>query len=197
MPTATVHAWNDTGWRHDGAHARLIAFDLDNTLAVSKQPMKPDMTVRIEALTELMPVAIVTGGGRELVISQVLDVLGPRADLSNLHVMPAGGSSYYRWREGAWRLEYERTLSARDRDAAILSLTRRARELGMWPEHPWGSPSRIVAARSRSRLWVSSRRSRRSAAGIPTTPKSAGSSPRWRATSVICAYARAATQVSM
>ena len=138
MPTATVHAWNDTGWRHDGAHARLIAFDLDNTLAVSKQPMKPDMTVRIEALTELMPVAIVTGGGRELVISQVLDVLGPRADLSNLHVMPAGGSSYYRWREGAWRLEYERTLSARDRDAAILSLTRRARELGMWPEHPWG-----------------------------------------------------------
>lgn len=140
MPTATVHAWNDTGWRHDGAHARLIAFDLDNTLAVSKQPMKPDMTVRIEALTELMPVAIVTGGGRELVISQVLDVLGPRADLSNLHVMPAGGSSYYRWREGAWRLEYERTLSARDRDAAILSLTRRARELGMWPEHPWGEP---------------------------------------------------------
>ena len=138
MPTATVHAWNDTGWRHDGAHARLIAFDLDNTLAVSKQPMKPDMTVRIEALTELMPVAIVTGGGRELVISQVLDVLDPRADLSNLHVMPAGGSSYYRWREGAWRLEYERTLSARDRDAAILSLTRRARELGMWPEHPWG-----------------------------------------------------------
>lgn len=90
MPTATVYAWNDTGWRHDGAHARLIAFDLDNTLAVSKQPMKPDMTVRIEALTELMPVAIVTGGGRELVISQVLDVLGPRADLSNLHVMPAG-----------------------------------------------------------------------------------------------------------
>ena len=86
---------DDTGWRHDGAHARLIAFDLDNTLAVSKQPMKPDMTVRIEALTELMPVAIVTGGGRELVISQVLDVLGPRADLSNLHVMPAGGSSYY------------------------------------------------------------------------------------------------------
>ena len=140
MPTATVYAWNDTGWRHDGAHARLIAFDLDNTLAVSKQPMKPDMTVRIEALTELMPVAIVTGGGRELVISQVLDVLGPRADLSNLHVMPAGGSSYYRWREGAWRLEYERTLSARDRDAAILSLTRRARELGMWPEHPWGEP---------------------------------------------------------
>ena len=140
MPAATVHAWNDTGWRHDGAHARLIAFDLDNTLAVSKQPMKPDMTVRIEALTELMPVAIVTGGGRELVISQVLDVLGPRADLSNLHVMPAGGSSYYRWREGAWRLEYERTLSARDRDAAILSLTRRARELGMWPEHPWGEP---------------------------------------------------------
>ena len=140
MPTATVYAWNDTGWRHDGAHARLIAFDLDNTLAVSKQPMKPDMTVRIEALTELMPVAIVTGGGRELVISQVLDVLGPRADLSNLHVMPAGGSSYYRWREGAWRLEYERTLSARDRDAAILSLTQRARELGMWPEHPWGEP---------------------------------------------------------
>ena len=38
--------------------------------------MKPDMTVRIEALTELMPVAIVTGGGRELVISQVLDVRG-------------------------------------------------------------------------------------------------------------------------
>lgn len=138
MPTATVHAWNDTGWRHDGAHARLIAFDLDNTLAVSKQPMKPDMTVRIEALTELMPVAIVTGGGRELVISQVLDVLGPRADLSNLHVMPAG-IELLPLARGRMASGIREDAVGQDRDAAILSLTRRARELGMWPEHPWGA----------------------------------------------------------
>lgn len=31
----------------------------------------------------------------------------------------------------------------------------------------------------------------------PDDTKSGGSSPRWRATSVICAYARAATRVSM
>ena len=197
MPTATVHAWNDTGWRHDGAHARLIAFDLDNTLAVSKQPMKPDMTVRIEALTELMPVAIVTGGGRELVISQVLDVLGPRADLSNLHVMPGGGIELLPLARGrmASGIREDAVGPGQGRGHIVADSTRpRAGHVAGAPvgESIEDRGSQItfsalgqLAPIEEKRRWD------------PDAPKSGGSSPRWRATSVICAYARAATRVSM
>ncbi|RSX53998.1 haloacid dehalogenase [Bifidobacterium goeldii] len=135
-----VHSWNEVDADALCAHARVVAFDLDNTLAVSKQPMLPDMADRFTQLTCLTPTAIITGGRWELVVSQILDVLGERANRANLHLMPTSGSSYYRWNGHTWQCEYARTLSEADRAAAIASLTRRAHEQGIWPDHPYGEP---------------------------------------------------------
>lgn len=135
-----VHAWNDPVAKVKPKDVDAIAFDLDNTLAVSKQPMKADMTACLATLLRYLPLAVITGGSFALASSQVIAPLSGHARLNDLHVMPTSGSSYYVCDGEAWNVRYVRTLSEADRDAAVVSLRNRALELGMWPDHPLGEP---------------------------------------------------------
>lgn len=134
-----VPSWRDVDCDALCAQARVMAFDLDGTLAVSRRPMSEGMTERFEALTSLIDVAVISGGSRALVTSQVLDVLGEGADRSRLHVMPTSGTSYYRWHDGRWTAVYEHRLDERERRAARESIERRARQTGAWSERAWGN----------------------------------------------------------
>ncbi|MDF7641443.1 HAD-IIB family hydrolase [Bifidobacterium sp. ESL0784] len=118
--------------------AKVIAFDLDNTLARSKKPMHADMASRLSTLTRLIDVAVITGGRFELAKSQVLDVLETDARRSHVHVMPTSGTRYFRWHEGQWQCVYSNDLDAADRQGAIASIERHAREQGIWLKHTWG-----------------------------------------------------------
>ncbi|MBW3080352.1 HAD-IIB family hydrolase [Bifidobacterium saguinibicoloris] len=133
-----IRAWND--WDMDVLcrRARLIGFDLDNTLANSKRPMLPEMAARFSELTRRIDVAVVTGGRYELVISQILDVLDPDADLGRLHLMPTSGTCYRRWDGEEWRTVFVHDLTDDQRVRARASLERRAREQGLWFERVWG-----------------------------------------------------------
>mgnify|MGYP000709523250 CR=1 FL=1 len=70
-----VRSWAELDLDDICAHARVFGFDLDNTLASSKQPMEPAMIARFSALTAHATVALISGGGMDVVTSQVLDVL--------------------------------------------------------------------------------------------------------------------------
>lgn len=72
MADISVPYWNivDVNMLCEGA--RLIGFDLDNTLARSKKPMKADMAECFSALTSLIDVAVITGGKYSLLQSQVV-----------------------------------------------------------------------------------------------------------------------------
>lgn len=105
-----VRSWAELDLDDICAHARVFGFDLDNTLASSKQPMEPAMIARFSALTAHATVALISGGGMDVVTSQVLDVLGPDADRGHLHVMPTSGSRYYRWDGEHWALIYAHDL---------------------------------------------------------------------------------------
>lgn len=133
-----IKPWNE--WDTDllCARVRLVGFDLDNTLANSKLPMKPRMAELFSALTRRIPVAVITGGRYSLVVSQILDVLTPDADLANLHLMPTSGTCYRRWVDGAWRRVFSHDLDADQRARAAASLERRAREQGLWFDEVWG-----------------------------------------------------------
>ncbi|KFI45451.1 hypothetical protein GA0061078_0200 [Bifidobacterium bohemicum] len=117
---------------------KLVAFDLDNTLARSKRPMSAEMSSRFGHLTRLVDVAVITGGSLQLVKSQVLDVLSTDADRTRLNIMPTSGSRYYRWRAGQWECVYHMDMPAEDRRHAIEAIERRAREQGVWSERVWG-----------------------------------------------------------
>ena len=99
-----VRSWSELDFDNVCSNAKVFGFDLDNTLASSKQPMKPAMIERFCALLDHTVVALISGGGMAVVTSQVLDVLTPNARRGNLHVMPTSGSRYYRWdaRNGPW-----------------------------------------------------------------------------------------------
>ncbi|MCI1219848.1 MAG: HAD-IIB family hydrolase [Bifidobacterium sp.] len=138
MVACHVPVWGEIDLDAVGAKAGLVAFDLDNTLARSKQPMKANMAHCISQLTRLMPLAIITGGRFELVQSQVLDELDNTACRENMHLMPTSGTRYYRWDGAQWHCEYAHDLDPEERRAVIASFERHAREQGLWFEHPWG-----------------------------------------------------------
>ena len=94
MAYDAVPCWPHVDVRQVLRRCKAIAFDLDNTLARSKNPMNAAMASEFSRLTRHLPVAVITGGGYQLVRRQVLDVLTADADLTNLHVMPTSGTCY-------------------------------------------------------------------------------------------------------
>jgi len=136
--TTMIRPWNDWDLDMLCARMRLIGFDLDNTLANSKKPMSAAMAHRFSELTRRIDVAVITGGRYELVVSQILDVLEPHADLRRLHLMPTSGTCYRRWRAGNWDKVFGHDLDDDQRARARESLERRAREQGVWFDRVWG-----------------------------------------------------------
>ena len=124
-----VRSWSELDFDNVCSNAKVFGFDLDNTLASSKQLMKPAMIERFCALLDHTVVALISGGGMAVVTSQVLDVLTPNARRGNLHVMPTSGSRYYRWDGTQWALMYAHDLSEATVAAVSESLERHAREL--------------------------------------------------------------------
>lgn len=133
-----VQSWSELDLDELCANASVFGFDLDNTLASSKQPMKPEMITRFSELTTRIPVALISGGSMAIVTLQVLDVLNEHADKTNLHVMPTSGSRYYRWKNGQWSLVYAHDLDQHTVAEIESSLERHAKELGLWEDQVWG-----------------------------------------------------------
>ncbi len=118
---------------------RMVAFDLDDTLAPSKSPLPPLMDGRLGSLLDHVDVCIISGGQMGQFRSQVLDHLHVgEAGLSRLHLMPTCGTRYYRRSEGQWNEVYAHDLEPDQRAAAIDSLSRHAHELGLWKDDTWG-----------------------------------------------------------
>ncbi|TCD54609.1 HAD-IIB family hydrolase [Alloscardovia theropitheci] len=113
-------------------HARLLAFDLDNTLARSKMPMSDETTHLFASLTHILPVAIVTGGRYELIESQVLDAIFDYAHKENLVLLPTTGSAYYQWNGHRFERIYNIELSHEQKLHASEAIKLCAQDLGLW-----------------------------------------------------------------
>ena len=75
---------------------RIAAFDLDDTLAVTKSPMSESMGQLLAELLEHVEVCIISGGQLGQFTRQVVSRLPATADLDRLHLMPTCGSRYLR-----------------------------------------------------------------------------------------------------
>lgn len=119
---------------------RLIAFDLDDTLAPSKSAIHPVMGTLLCALAGRVDVAIISGGSLEQFLVQVVDRL-PEADaatLARFHLLPACGTQYYRLGPAGVEVVYALSLAARARAEAIAVVEEEARRLGLWDARTWG-----------------------------------------------------------
>ncbi len=130
--------------------ARLVAFDLDDTLAPSKSALDPRMGALLGRLLGVVPVAVISGGQFEQFESQLIAGLERSATLQQaafgfgrLHLLPTCGTQYYCWEDHEWRRQYSEDLTDQERAEAIAVVEEEARRLGLWePANPgvelWG-----------------------------------------------------------
>lgn len=122
---------------------RLVAFDLDDTLAPSKSPVPQRMLDVFARLLDQTTVAVISGGNFEQFESQLVSQLDGResvseAALERLHLLPTCGTRYERREAGAWHTVYREHLSETERDGALTALREEAERLGLWEAEPWG-----------------------------------------------------------
>lgn len=119
---------------------RLVAFDLDDTLAPSKSAISPRIAQQLLALARTVEVAIISGGNEDQFRSQVISQLGD-ADatlLARLHLMPTCGTRYLRHDGTDFVPVYAHDLTAVQKSAALAALEEEAQKLGVWETETWG-----------------------------------------------------------
>jgi phosphomannomutase len=120
---------------------KVIAFDLDDTLAVTKSPITPRMAGLLTELMDRYEVCVISGGKFGQFKTQVVDQLSATPkQLARLHLMPTSGTRYYRYdvTRNGWQAVYEEDLTA-DQKQRITDVARAsAEEVGLWPSEPYG-----------------------------------------------------------
>ncbi|WP_104170774.1 HAD-IIB family hydrolase [Cryobacterium sp. M23] len=119
---------------------RLVAFDLDDTLAASKSPIDPRMAELMVSLLGVVDVCVISGGQIAQFHMQLIDNLGTATEdiLSRLHLMPTCGTQYYRHADGDWNQVYAEYLSEDEKARALAAVEATAKDLGYWESDTWG-----------------------------------------------------------
>lgn len=120
---------------------KVLAFDLDDTLAITKSPISDEMAEILGKVLEEFEICIISGGRFEQFKTQVIDRLHIEPHkLNRLHLMPTCGTRYYRYDEldSEWRLQYAEDLSKEQKQQIIDVLEASAKELGLWEANPAG-----------------------------------------------------------
>lgn len=120
---------------------KLIAFDLDGTLAPSKSTLPKRMADLFNQLLESFEVCIISGGKYELFQRQVLtQITDSPVLLERLHLMPTSGTCYYSYNTEShdWYLEYAEDFTADQKKKIIQALDEGLNESGYKVEKTYG-----------------------------------------------------------
>lgn len=120
---------------------KLIAFDLDDTLTVTKSPISGRMAKLLENLLENYEVCIISGGAFTQFEIQILNNLELKTNLlKKLHLMPTCGTKYYLYssEKSKWCLQYSESLSSKQKEKAFSVLKITAKEMNLWCDNPKG-----------------------------------------------------------
>ncbi len=119
---------------------RLVAFDLDDTLAPSKSPLDATMIDLLVKLLGVTEVCVISGGQFGQFQTQIIDKLPEVSPdrLARLHLMPTCGTQYYRSDPQGWSQVYAENLSDDQKSRALDAVEQTARRLGLWESDTWG-----------------------------------------------------------
>ncbi|MEH3158724.1 MAG: HAD-IIB family hydrolase [Sphingomonas taxi] len=117
---------------------QLVAFDLDGTLAESKQPLQEPMGEAIADLLGVAHVAVISGGDWPQFQKQVASRLPARADLSKLWLMPTTGTKLYTHRNGEWGAVYAELFDEATKAKILKAFDESLEATGFVPERTWG-----------------------------------------------------------
>lgn len=120
---------------------KLIAFDLDGTLAPSKSTVPERMATLLNELLEKFEVCIISGGKYELFQRQVLSQITKSPDLlTKLHLMPTSGTRYFSYdaANNDWVLEYAEDFTPEDKKKIIQALEESLEQSGYKADKVYG-----------------------------------------------------------
>ncbi|HWW59422.1 MAG TPA: HAD-IIB family hydrolase [Sphingopyxis sp.] len=117
---------------------QLVAFDLDGTLAESKQPLGEDMGEALADLLAAVHVAVISGGDWPQFDKQVASRLPARADLERLWLLPTTGTKLYTHREGRWQPVYAELFGESQKSEILEAFDAALVATGFVPEQTWG-----------------------------------------------------------
>ncbi len=117
---------------------QLVAFDLDGTLAESKQPLGDDMAEALSDLLHVSDVAVISGGDWPQFEKQVASRLPARADRFRLWLMPTTGTKLYTHRDGAWQPAYAELFDDDQKQQIRAAFDAALEATGFVPEETWG-----------------------------------------------------------
>lgn len=116
---------------------KLIVFDLDGTLATSKQAIDDDMGRLFVELLGMRSVAVISGGDWPQFERQLLGQLTPRNTFAKLFLLPTSGTKFYRF-DRAWAQVYADTFTEGERQQVKDALTRAVSCSGFVVGDIWG-----------------------------------------------------------
>jgi phosphomannomutase len=117
---------------------QLVAFDLDGTLALSKQAIQEPMQQALADLLGVAHVAVISGGDWPQFDKQVASRLPARADLSRLWLMPTTGTKLYTHKDGAWSPVYAELFDDETKKKILTAFDASLEATGFTPEQTWG-----------------------------------------------------------
>ena len=120
---------------------KVIAFDLDGTLAESKSALPDKMSTLISELLQKYQVCVISGGKFGQFEKQLLDNLKADASLlEKLHLMPTCGTRYFTYDSvnSNWRMNYAEDFTEEEKQQITDALERGIDELGLREAEPWG-----------------------------------------------------------
>lgn len=119
---------------------KLIAFDVDDTLVKSKNPLTDEMRDLLVELLKKYEVAIISGSRFEIFQTNIIEPLSNvDADtLHHLHILPTCGTRYYTYSDNQWHIEYAEDFTDEQKAQIVEVAEKHARESGLWPANPYG-----------------------------------------------------------
>ena len=115
----------------------MIAFDLDGTLAESKQAVDAEMAALLSRLSRAATVAIMSGGDWPQFEQQLVGNLPADADLAKFLLLPTSGTKLYRY-DGGWSRIYADIFTSEERDQIVKALDDAMQEAGFAGDKSWG-----------------------------------------------------------
>lgn len=120
---------------------KLIAFDLDGTLAPSKSPLPDRMGSLIGELLKHYEVCVISGGKFGQFETQLLGGLeASPAELQQLHIMPTCGTRYYLYdvTQQSWKMQYAEDIPEGDKQKIVDALNKGFDDLNFREKKTYG-----------------------------------------------------------
>ncbi|HEU5114806.1 MAG TPA: HAD-IIB family hydrolase [Candidatus Paceibacterota bacterium] len=108
-----------------------LIFDLDGTLAESKQPIDAETADLLKRLAENRKVAIITGGSFAQIEKEFVSRMPQDTKWDHFFLFPASGTSFYRRDNGAWKEVYAEKLSDEEKKRITSILLEAEARLGL------------------------------------------------------------------